>query len=414
MRQPVLAGVAYFGCMFAVGFTLGVVRVAFIVPLLGELLSISLELPVILLTSWVVCQWLTSRLTVPAKLIPRSIMGVVAFVLLMVGELSISVLLSGRSTTEHLRLYAEYSHIIGLAGQLAFAVLPILQIWISRTIVNPVAFSGPRKEVLGVLVAVALYATWTTSTWFFEGRVQTLLRPDSAVDRVIYAVVANLLVGLVAGMLLLGSLIRRKVLTGFDAGVGLRTPSAVGFAIALVFGFTNYAVEGAPTWHPIVLINVFAQVLVVSAAEVLVCWAIAGAAIESCLRPAGRPVAMICAGFVSSILFGLYHFAHSAPFNTPSMVVLLTLVGLSTSLFFFLTRDVYATIVFHNFLGMLGVVQALEASGQLNVLKAVQPPFVAMALATAGLLAMMDWTILRRSGDSPVASTAAEADRAPI
>ena len=52
------------------------------------------------------------------------------------------------------------------------------------------------------------------------------------------------------------------------------------------------------------------------------------------------------------------------------MVALLTGVGFVTSAFFFLSRDIYATIVFHNFLGVFGVAQALAASGRLETLDA--------------------------------------------
>jgi transposase len=92
-----------------------------------------------------------------------------------------------------------------------------------------------------------------------------------------------------------------------------------------------------------VLVNAFAQVLVVSVAEVIVCWALVGAAVESWLRPHTQ-LAWLPAAIAASVLFGLYHFAHSPPFDTIPMVSLLTGVGMVTSAFFFLSRDVYATI----------------------------------------------------------------------
>lgn len=36
---------------------------------------------------------------------------------------------------------------------------------------------------------------------------------------------------------------------------------------------------------------------------------------------------MIVAAIVASVLFGVYHFAHSPPFNTVDLVVLLTAIG---------------------------------------------------------------------------------------
>ena len=50
------------------------------------------------------------------------------------------------------------------------------------------------------------------------------------------------------------------------------------------------------------------------------------------------------------------------------MVALLTLVGLVTSVAFFASRSVYAAIIFHDFLGVFGVLQALASAGKLSLL----------------------------------------------
>jgi hypothetical protein len=78
------------------------------------------------------------------------------------------------------------------------------------------------------------------------------------------------------------------------------------------------------------------------------------------------PEPSIGAALLASLLFGVYHIAHSPPFNSFGMIVLLSAVGLATSLYFRLSGDVYATIVFHNFLALIGVLQALAASGGID------------------------------------------------
>ena len=70
-------------------------------------------------------------------------------------------------------------------------------------------------------------------------------------------------------------------------------------------------------------------------------------------------------------------------------LALLTGVGFVTSAYFFLSRDIYATIVFHNFLGVFGVVQALAASGRLETLNSLQPTLIGMAAATAVVLGLL-------------------------
>ena len=399
MGQPVIVGLGYFGCVFAAGFALGALRMAFIVPLLGKTVAVAMELPIILVIAWFACRSLVNHFVVPSRLVSRAVMGTVAFALLMVGEGFLSLLLAGRSSIEHLQLYREAPHMLGLAGQVAFAFFPILQIWTARDSTSQRLLAGRRKEWVGLLAVIVLYAAWTLATWIFEGRIQTLLRPDAAGDRAIYAFVANLLIGLVIAMLILRHLIRQRILTKRDAGFGPATPSPIRLAIAATFGFGLYMLQGAPSLHPFVLINAFAQVLVVSTAEVIVCWVLVGTTFEVSLRAWGRAVSLIGAALVASVLFGLYHFAHSAPFNTIGMVALLTVIGLVTSAFFFLSRDVYATILFHNCLGMLGVVQAFGASDQLNAFETLQPVLLATAFVTIGILAVSDWTVLRRGAE---------------
>lgn len=80
------------------------------------------ELPVILTAAWVICGWLLRgpRLTAVAA----AAMGTAAFVLLMLAEAGLSVWLSGRTLAQHLALYTQPAHMIGLAGQIAFAAFP--------------------------------------------------------------------------------------------------------------------------------------------------------------------------------------------------------------------------------------------------------------------------------------------------
>jgi hypothetical protein len=247
-----------------------------------------------------------------------------------------------------------------------------------------------------LVVALVLFATWTLATWVLEGRIDTLLRPEAVVDRAIYAIVANVLIGIAGAMAVLGMLIRRGWLTRQAAGFGRLAPSPVRLTLAFGLGLALYMVQCAPSLDPVVLLNAFCQVLVVSAAEVIVCWAVVGATVRALLEPRGRAASIVGAALAASALFGLYHFAHSAPFNTPGMVALLSLVGLLTSAVFFIARDVYATIIFHNFLGMFGVVQALAESGQLGAFADLQPPLLIMAAAAVATLVLADWMMLRR------------------
>lgn len=253
----------------------------------------------------------------------------------------------------------------------------------------------PHPSLRAPLAALLLYALWAFATWFLEGRVETLLRPEATSDRAIYAVVANITVGTGLALLLLHALVRGGAMKLKASGFGAGVPSLLKLAIAFLLGFGLYGLQGAPSLNPAVLINAFSQVLVVSVAEVIVCWALVGASLEAALRGRLR-LPWLAAAVTASILFGLYHLAHSAPFNSLPMVFLLTAVGFVTSAFFFATRDVYATIVFHNFLGMFGVVQALAARGGLETLAAPQWHLIVTAAAALAVVGLLDWRLLRK------------------
>ena len=59
--------------------------------------------------------------------LPRLLMGAVAFVQLMSAELGVSILAFGRSIEEFFAAYWSAQGVIGLAAQIAFAVIPMIQ-----------------------------------------------------------------------------------------------------------------------------------------------------------------------------------------------------------------------------------------------------------------------------------------------
>jgi hypothetical protein len=121
------AGIAYFAAVFAVGFLLGVIRVLFIIPRVGEMTAVLIEGPVILSISWIFCGRLLRRFAVPEAIGSRLAMGAIALILTLTAELGISLFLAGRTLPEHLELY-RLTHVqIGLAAQTVFALFPAIQ-----------------------------------------------------------------------------------------------------------------------------------------------------------------------------------------------------------------------------------------------------------------------------------------------
>src|SRR5690606_14032587 len=180
----------------------------------------------------------------------------------------------------------------------------------------------PRSKATAAVFA--LFIIWTLATWFFEGRIDTLLRPDATGDRLLYAVVAKLIVGIARTIFSLRLVFAWNAAKLSASGCGSWRRSAAAVIIGFVFGLGFYTVAGGATSDPVVIANAFAQVLVVSAAEVLVCWAAVAATIEAVLRDSNRWLAIAAGAVIGSLLFGLYHFAHSAPFNSWTMVAFLS------------------------------------------------------------------------------------------
>jgi hypothetical protein len=126
MLTVLRAGLAYFGIVFAVGFLLGTVRVLLLEPNFGDLLALSLELPIMLAVSWLACLWIIERFALPPLVMSRLAVGLVAFGLLMAAELGVSLFALGRSLSEHFSLYQRGLTAVGLLAQIAFALFPLV------------------------------------------------------------------------------------------------------------------------------------------------------------------------------------------------------------------------------------------------------------------------------------------------
>lgn len=125
---PVLRpAAAYFGIVFAAGFALGTLRTLFLAPRFGELWAVLLELPIMLAISWWACGQVVTRFHVPPRLAPRAVMGVLAFGFLMLAEVVLSVGLFGRSMSEYAGDLTTPHGLVGLGGQVAFALMPLVR-----------------------------------------------------------------------------------------------------------------------------------------------------------------------------------------------------------------------------------------------------------------------------------------------
>ncbi len=128
-RTPIFPGIVYFALVFALGFLLGTVRTLFVLdaPGAGRLPGVLIELPIMLGASWFLCRYVIRRFAVASTVAARAVMGGLAFALLLLAELLVGALLFGRTPGEHFALYSDASYALGLAAQIAFALMPLIQ-----------------------------------------------------------------------------------------------------------------------------------------------------------------------------------------------------------------------------------------------------------------------------------------------
>ncbi|HEX9183434.1 MAG TPA: hypothetical protein VF876_09265 [Burkholderiales bacterium] len=244
--------------------------------------------------------------------------------------------------------------------------------------------------------ALLVYAAWTAATYLLEGLPGTLVRPEAVGLRIFYALVANLAIGIVLPLWLVGQMVRGGLASPEDFGFSgwRRTLAGVLGGVAVGYGLFHLA-QTEPV-HPLAVVNAFAQVWVVSVAEIVVCWGLVASTVRIALRGWHRAGAIVVASAVASVLFGIYHFAHSAPFNQVGMVVFLSGIGLATSLWWFASRDVYGTTVFHNFFGVIGVLAALKAGGLVPERPELAAPLIVTALVALVAVAWPGIAWIRR------------------
>lgn len=123
-----VAGLLYWLLIFCLGFIMGTLRVSTLEPALGRLQAVLVELPVMLLASWLAAHWLLRRHAIHR---PREAlaMGMAALLLLFVSEVILAYFLDGTSPAQWFTSMARPSGILGLTGQIAFGFMP----WLIRS-----------------------------------------------------------------------------------------------------------------------------------------------------------------------------------------------------------------------------------------------------------------------------------------
>jgi hypothetical protein len=117
---------AYFGLVFAVGFALGVVRVLWLVPRVGERSAELIEAPVMVLASYLAARALFGRAAVGLSREGAARAGLLALGLLVVVELTVVLSLRGLTWDEYVSQRDPVSGTVNLGSLVLFALMPVL------------------------------------------------------------------------------------------------------------------------------------------------------------------------------------------------------------------------------------------------------------------------------------------------
>ncbi len=125
MVSPLKPGALYFALVFGAGFALGVLRVLWLVPLVGERWAELMEMPVMLVVIALAARWIVRRF-VPASAAQRLAIGVFALALLLSAEFTLVLGLRGLTLGEYFATRDPVSGTVYYVMLGVFAVMPLL------------------------------------------------------------------------------------------------------------------------------------------------------------------------------------------------------------------------------------------------------------------------------------------------
>lgn len=120
-------GFLYFFITFVIAFVLGIMRVMFVIPVVGELTAVLIEIPLMIFVSWKVSAWVSTKYFLDRAVKDYLLVGAIAFLFLMVAEYFLAVFAFGRTSGEYILSLQTEAGLIGLLGQIGFAAVPFAQ-----------------------------------------------------------------------------------------------------------------------------------------------------------------------------------------------------------------------------------------------------------------------------------------------
>lgn len=119
---------AYFGIVFGTGFALGVIRVPFLVPRIGERWAELVEMPVMAIMIFIAAGYVLRRFPEVRRSGRSLAAGFLALALLVAAELTLATLVLDRTLAQYIASRDPVSGTVYLVMLLVFAFMPWIRV----------------------------------------------------------------------------------------------------------------------------------------------------------------------------------------------------------------------------------------------------------------------------------------------
>lgn len=252
--------------------------------------------------------------------------------------------------------------------------------------------AGPSRHraIRLLVIPLAVYGAWLLEVFLFGGGVHLFLVPEAA-GVILYTIVACILVGMVATVLLM----RRAFLSGevnmlqFGFRSRERTIAATALTGVVLYGAIVLTNPFGPDKSAFA--SAFLLLLPTGIASVMICWVLVGTHLQALVRNGGAALTIPVGVVITSILFTVSTLAMVPGAGVAESSVVYIGAGGIAAVFFFAVRDVWATA-----LVVTGSLVYLLA-GRLDavLLKGALPVIGVSALLAVGTLAGIHWYLSR-------------------
>lgn len=140
-------GLFYFTAVFTIAFAMGVARALWIAPRLGSTAAVLLEVPILVVVSWIAARRLLRYKDF--TLSQRAASGAIAFTLTLASEAAFASILRAQGVSAWAAAILTPPGLVGLAGQLIFGAMPM---FVSRDQAALAHITWPARGRLRLMV----------------------------------------------------------------------------------------------------------------------------------------------------------------------------------------------------------------------------------------------------------------------